>query len=60
MRSQLIVYTGLMGQMKQLEISMDDELFAALERYAEEAGISKGEVVRRCLRAEFGPPPPPS
>jgi metal-responsive CopG/Arc/MetJ family transcriptional regulator len=49
-----------MGQMKQLEISMDDELFAALERYAEEAGISKGEVVRRCLRAEFGPPPPPS
>lgn len=43
--------------MKQLEIAMDDELFAVLERYAEEAGISKGEVVRRCLQAEFGLPP---
>jgi hypothetical protein len=33
----------------------DDELFAALERYAKEVGMSKAEVVRACLMAEFGP-----
>jgi hypothetical protein len=34
---------------------MDDELFAALECYAKEVGLSKAEVVKRCLWAEFGP-----
>lgn len=46
-----------MEQMKRMQIAMDDELFVALERYAKEVGLSKAEVVRRCLLAEFGPLP---
>lgn len=45
-----------MAELKNLEIPMDDELMAALERHAEEVGMSKAEVVRACLIAEFGQP----
>jgi hypothetical protein len=44
-----------MSEMKRLQISMDDALFSALRRYAEEAGVSMAQAVRQCLLAEFGP-----
>jgi hypothetical protein len=44
-----------MTEMKRLQISMDDELLSALERYAKEVGMSKAEVVKMCLLREFRP-----
>ncbi len=44
-----------MAQMKRISVTMD-ELFVALACYAKELGLSKAEVVRRCLWVEFGPP----
>jgi metal-responsive CopG/Arc/MetJ family transcriptional regulator len=44
-----------MSKMKRLRISMDNELLSALERYAKEVDMTKAEVVRACLLAEFGP-----
>jgi len=45
-----------MADLKYIEIPMDDELMAALERHAKEVGMSEAEVVRACLIAEFGQP----
>jgi hypothetical protein len=44
--------------MKRLQISIEPELDAAVERRAEEQGLSKAEVIRRCVREEIRPLPP--
>ncbi len=44
--------------MKRLQISIEPELDAALDREADREGVSKAEFVRRCLREEFKPVPP--
>lgn len=44
--------------MKRLQISIEPELDAEVERYADEVGLSKAEVIRRCVRNEFGILPP--
>jgi hypothetical protein len=47
-----------MARMKRLQISIEPELDAAVERRAEEEGLSKAEVIRRCVREEIRPLPP--
>lgn len=47
-----------MARMKRLQISIEPELDAAVERRAEEEGLSKAEVIRRCVREEVRPLPP--
>ena len=47
-----------MARMKRLQISIEPELDAAVERRAEEDGLSKAEVIRRCVREEIRPLPP--
>jgi hypothetical protein len=47
-----------MARMKRLQISIEPELDAAVERYADEEGLSKAEVIRRCVRSEFRLLPP--
>lgn len=42
-----------MARMKRLQISIEPELDAAVERYADEEGLSKAEVIRRCVRNEL-------
>lgn len=44
--------------MKRLQISIETELDAAVERRAEEEGLSKAEVIRRCVRERVKPLPP--
>ncbi len=44
--------------MKRLQISLEPELDRELERVARTDGVSKAEVVRRCLRAGVKPLPP--
>jgi hypothetical protein len=44
--------------MKRLQISIEPELDAEVERYAEEEGLSKAEVIRRCVRSELKVLPP--
>jgi hypothetical protein len=44
--------------MKRLQISIEPELDLAVERRAEEEGLSKAEVIRRCVREEIRPLPP--
>lgn len=44
--------------MKRLQISLEPELDAALGRTARANGVSKAEVVRRCLRKAVDPLPP--
>jgi Ribbon-helix-helix protein, copG family len=44
--------------MKRLQISIEPELDAEVERYADEEGLSKAEVIRRCVRNEFRVLPP--
>jgi hypothetical protein len=39
--------------MKRLQISIEPELDAEVERYADEEGLSKAEVIRRCVRREL-------
>jgi ribbon-helix-helix CopG family protein len=46
------------ARMKRLQISIEPELDEAVERYAEEQGLSKAEVIRRCVREEIRPLPP--
>ena len=46
-----------MARMKRLQISIEPELDAAVGRRADEAGISKAEVIRRCVREEIQPLP---
>jgi hypothetical protein len=47
-----------MARMKRLQISIEPELDAAVGRRAEEEGLSKAEVIRRCVREEVRPLPP--
>lgn len=44
--------------MKRLQISIEPELDAEVERYADEEGLSKAEVIRRCVRNKFRVLPP--
>lgn len=44
--------------MKRLQISLEPELDAELDRAARDRGVSKAEVVRRSLRADLSPLPP--
>lgn len=44
--------------MKRLQISLDHELDEELDRAAREEGVSKAEIVRRCLREGVKPPLP--
>jgi hypothetical protein len=46
------------ARMKRLQISIEPELDAAVERRAEEEGLSKAEVIRRCVRERVEPLPP--
>jgi hypothetical protein len=43
--------------MKRLQISIEPELDLAVERRAEEEGLSKAEVIRRCVRERVKPLP---
>jgi hypothetical protein len=47
-----------MTRMKRLQISIEPELDEAVERRAEEEGLSKAEVIRRCVRERVKPLPP--
>lgn len=47
-----------MARMKRLQISIEPELDAAVERRADEEGLSKAEVIRRCVREGIRPLPP--
>lgn len=47
-----------MARMKRLQISIEPELDAAVDRRAEEEGLSKAEVIRRCVRERVKPLPP--
>ena len=44
--------------MKRLQISIEPELDAEVERCADEEGLSKAEVIRRCVRNELRMLPP--
>ncbi len=44
--------------MKRLQISLEPELDRELDRVAQTDGVSKAEVVRRCLREGVKPLPP--
>jgi ribbon-helix-helix CopG family protein len=44
--------------MKRLQISIEPELDAAVERCAQDEGLSKAEVIRRCVRERINPLPP--
>jgi len=44
--------------MKRLQISLEPELDRELDRVARADGVSKAEVVRRCLREGIEPHPP--
>jgi hypothetical protein len=46
-----------MTRMKRLQISIEPELDEAVQRRAEEEGLSKAEVIRRCVREEIRPLP---
>jgi len=46
------------ARMKRLQISIEPELDRAVERRAEQEGLSKAEVIRRCVREEIRPLPP--
>jgi hypothetical protein len=46
-----------MARMKRLQISIEPGLDAAVGRRADEEGISKAEVIRRCVREEIQPLP---
>lgn len=46
-----------MARMKRLQISIEPELDAAVGRRADEEGLSKAEVIRRCVREEIRPLP---
>lgn len=47
-----------MARMKRLQISIEPELDRAVERHAEQEGLSKAEVIRRCVREQIRPLPP--
>jgi len=47
-----------LARMKRLQISIEPELDLAVERRADEEGLSKAEVIRRCVRERVKPLPP--
>ena len=47
-----------MAKMKRLQISLEPDLDQQLGRVAAEQGVSKAEIVRRYLRANFALLPP--
>jgi hypothetical protein len=47
-----------MARMKRLQISIEPGLDAAVGRRADEEGVSKAEVIRRCVREQVSPLPP--
>ncbi len=47
-----------MARMKRLQISIEPELDLAVKRRAEAEGLSKAEVIRRCVRERVEPLPP--
>jgi hypothetical protein len=47
-----------MARMKRLQISIEPDLDTAVERRANQEGISKAEVIRRCVREQVKPLPP--
>jgi len=47
-----------MARMKRLQISIEPELDAAVGQRAEREGLSKAEVIRRCVRERIQPLPP--
>ena len=44
--------------MKRLQISIEPELDIAVGRRADKEGLSKAEVIRRCVREQIRPLPP--
>lgn len=46
-----------MARMKRLQISLEHELDRELDRVAAAEGVSKAEIVRRCLRERIGNSP---
>jgi hypothetical protein len=44
--------------MKRLQISIEPELDIAVGRRADAEGLSKAEVIRRCVREKIKPLPP--
>lgn len=44
--------------MKRLQISIEPELDIAVGRRADAEGLSKAEVIRRCVREKIRPLPP--
>ena len=44
--------------MKRLQIMIEQELDEAVQRQADEEGISKAAVIRRCVREGLLAPPP--
>lgn len=46
-----------MTRMKRLQISIEPGLDAAVGRRADEDGVSKAEVIRRCVREQIQPLP---
>ena len=47
-----------MARMKRLQISLEPELDEQLDRVAAQQGVSKAEIVRRYLKANFALLPP--
>ena len=47
-----------MARMKRLQISIEPELDAEVQRCADEEGLSKAEVIRRCVQNELRALPP--
>lgn len=46
-----------MARMKRLQISLEPELDRMLDRMARSDGVSKAEIVRRCIRDRAQPIP---
>lgn len=46
--------------MKRLQIMIEPELDAALDREARRQGVSKAALIRRCVRENLRPLPAPS
>ena len=44
--------------MKRLQIMIEQDLDDAVQRKADEEGVSKAAVIRRCVREGLLPPPP--
>lgn len=47
-----------LGGVKRLQIMIDEDLDVAVQRRADEEGVSKAAVIRRLVREGLLPPPP--